>query len=391
MESKPGEGKRRWAAGFGRLPGWGKAAVALAAFAVLLFAVAAAMPLFAPAHRGDAGIPGYYAPQPQPAGEPAGLDSVRTASGLGKEALTGRSAAAFPPAAAIAGQQRSAYGSGTPRPQRGIEMQQGLAAELGATSLPSLETWNRQLILTASVALEVADVREAYQQIQIVAAGEGAVITAASLQAGAGAPTEVGSRGGYGRASVVLRMAQSRFFAVRQRLLGLAPELGGRVLRDDVSSQDVTEEYVDLKSRLRNWQSQETQLLQIMSRAQRIPDILAVRNQLAEVQQEIERLTGRLKFLENRVELSTITVEIYQKGKGPVTPTIASTWRNAGKSVAATWSRSLRDVVYLLGMIGVALTYLAPFAFLAAVAAMAIRTFRRRAQAAASPAKTLDS
>ena len=390
MESKPGEGKRRWAAGFGRLPGWGKAVVALAAFALLLFAVAAAMPLFAPAHRGDAGMPGYYAPQPQPAGELAGLDSVRTASGLGKEARTGHSAAALPPAAAIAGQQRSAYGSGTPRPQRSIEMQK-VAAELGATSLPSLETWNRQLILTASVALEVADVREAYQQIQIVAAGEGAVITAASLQAGAGAPTEVGSRGGYGRASVVLRMAQSRFFAVRQRLLGLAPELGGRVLRDDVSSQDVTEEYVDLKSRLRNWQSQETQLLEIMSRAQRIPDILAVRNQLAEVQQEIERLTGRLKFLENRVELSTITVEIYQKGKGPVTPTIASTWRNAGKSVAAMWSRSLRDVVYLLGMIGVALTYLAPFAFLAAVAWMAIRTFRRRAQAAASPAKTLDS
>ena len=374
MESKPAEGKRRWAAGFRRLPGWGKAAVALAAFAALLFAVAAAMPLFAPAHRGDAGIRGYSAPQPQLAGEPPGLDSVRTASGLGREARTGRLAAAFPPAA----------------PDRSLGMQK-VAAELGATSLPSLDTWNRQLILTASVALEVADVREAYQQIQIVAAGEGAVITAASLQAGAGAPTEVGSRGGYGRASVVLRMPQSRFFAVRQRLLGLAPELGGRVLRDDVSSQDVTEEYVDLKSRLRNWQSQETQLLEIMSRAQRIPDILAVRNQLAEVQQEIERLTGRLKFLENRVELSTITVEIYQKGKGPVTPTIASTWRNAGKSVAATWSRSLRDVVHLLGMIGVALTYLAPFAFLAVVAGMAIRTFRRRAQPAASPAKTLDS
>jgi len=267
-----------------------------------------------------------------------------------------------------------------------------------ANALPSLETWQRQLILTASLALEVADVREAYQSIQQVAAAEGGLITSASLQAATGGGPPAGriaprQRTAYGHATVVMRMPQSRFYAVRDRLLELAPEMGGRVLRDEISSQDVTEEYVDLKARLRNWQSQETQLLAIMGQARRISDILSVRNQLAEVQQEIERITGRLRFLENRVDLSTITVEIYQKGraKPPVKPTILSAWTGAGKTIAAASGKSLKDVVYVLGLMVAAVTYLVPFAIIIAVvwviARGAVRRLRGAAEVAARRAR----
>jgi len=236
----------------------------------------------------------------------------------------------------------------------------------------SLETWGRQLILNATLGLEVRDVRAAYDSIQSVAAAEGALITSANLQSSS-------SESGYSHAILVLRMPQSRFYALRQRLLRLAGDLKGKVLRDEVSSEDVTEQYVDLKARLRHWKSQEAQLLGIMSQARKISDILAVRDQLSAVQQEIERISGQLRFLESRVDLSTITVEVYQKGKGPVKPTIASVFKEAGKNISAAWMKAVQDVVGMVGWIVVAVTYLLPFAVIIAVAWGIVRAARRRA------------
>jgi len=346
MTDKPTVETRGYFARFRRLPAWKQAGLGVAAFVALVFVIAAVAPTFNPARRA--------------AGLSAGTVMFGGSASPERMSLVAEKAKGLAgPADAFSTTETSA-----------------------AAPLPALETWDRQLILNASLALEMRDVRAAYDRVQMVAAAEGALITAASLQAGSGGPREVASTGAYGHASLVLRMPQSRFYAVRQRLASLAPELGGKLLRDEVSSQDVTEEYVDLKARLRNWKSQEAQLLTIMSQARRIPDILAVRNQLSEVQQEIERVTGRLRFLENRVDLSTISVEIYQKGKGPLPPTIASTWRNAGKGVAAATMRSLRDTVGLLGAIAAALIYILPFALILAALWAIIRAARRKTQAA---------
>ena len=242
----------------------------------------------------------------------------------------------------------------------------------------SLETWGRQLILNATLSFEVKEVRAVYDNIQSAAAAEGALITSANLQSGRDGSEETG----YGSATLVLRMPQSRFYVVRQRLLSIAGELKGKVLQDQVSTQDVTEQFVDLRARLRHWKSQEVQLLAIMGQARKISDILAVRDQISGVQQEIERLSGQLRFLESRVDLSTITVNLYQKGKAPVKPTkpsIASTLRETGKQISAAWTKSLQDVVKVLGMIAIVATYLLPFVAIAAIVWLSVRSARKRA------------
>jgi hypothetical protein len=374
MEDEPvleGEGRL---SRFRRLPAWKKAALAAGAFVVLLFVAGAVLPVFM---RGQERA--SYMPSALSEMSGAGLN-VDMSKVTPERLEAARKSAEHARARLMEESRPSEFGlaRGAGRPATAV---QPLEAA-GVTPYPGLETWGRQLILNASLALEVPDVRAAYDRAQVVAASEGALITSASLQAGAGARTGAGTRGGYGHASLVLRMPQSRFYSVRRRLESLAPELGGKLLRDEISSEDVTEEYVDLKARQRHWQSQEAQLLEIMRQARRISDILAVRNQLSEVQQEIERITGRLRFLENRVDLSTITVEIYQKGKGPTPPTIASTWRKAGKAVAAAAMRSLRDTVYLFGVIVAALTYIIPFAVILALLWVIVRAARRKPQPA---------
>jgi hypothetical protein len=83
----------------------------------------------------------------------------------------------------------------------------------------------------------------------------------------------------------------------------------GEVRENHVSSQDVTEEYFDIEARIRNKQEEEKRLLKHLADSTgKLEDILSVERELSRVRGEIEQMQGRLRFLANRAELSTITI-----------------------------------------------------------------------------------
>ena len=83
----------------------------------------------------------------------------------------------------------------------------------------------------------------------------------------------------------------------------------GEVRENHVSSQDVTEEYFDIEARIRNKQEEEKRLLKHLADSTgKLEDILSVERELSRVRGEIEQMQGRLRFLTNRAELSTITI-----------------------------------------------------------------------------------
>jgi uncharacterized protein DUF4349 len=79
---------------------------------------------------------------------------------------------------------------------------------------------------------------------------------------------------------------------------------------DNVSGEDVTEEFIDLEAHIKTQRALELQFLEIMKQASKVADALEVQRQLADVRTEIEKLEGRKRFLENRASLSTITVNL---------------------------------------------------------------------------------
>ncbi len=82
---------------------------------------------------------------------------------------------------------------------------------------------------------------------------------------------------------------------------------------ESTNGQDVTEEYTDLESQLRNAHAQEAEYLNILKKAVTVDDILNVQSYLGQVRGEIESLQGRIKYLENQTGYSTISVSLSEE------------------------------------------------------------------------------
>ncbi len=104
--------------------------------------------------------------------------------------------------------------------------------------------------------------------------------------------------------TMTFRIPQEHFHAFLNDAEGLSVKVNNR----RVSGQDVTEEYVDLESRLKSKKAVEARLLEFMKEAQKTEDLLKISSDLAQVQEDIDQITGRKKFLENQTAYSTVTI-----------------------------------------------------------------------------------
>ncbi|MDX6535038.1 MAG: hypothetical protein QOF68_2782, partial [Gaiellales bacterium] len=108
-------------------------------------------------------------------------------------------------------------------------------------------------------------------------------------------------------AQVVVRVPANRFNDALKDLRRLG---GGTVRSEEISGQDVGQEFVDLEARERNLTAQQNVLLRLMDRAVTISDTIRVQNELSRVQGQIEQIRGRLIYLHDQADLSTISVSM---------------------------------------------------------------------------------
>jgi hypothetical protein len=154
---------------------------------------------------------------------------------------------------------------------------------------------DRMIIYNGYVYLEATNIDEAVMKIRSLAERYGGYVASSNRYT---YDEEV-------RAEIVIRVPKDKFHAAIQEI-----ESYGKVLNEGVTSEDITQQYIDLKARLSNLQHQEKRLLEILEIAKNVDEVLAIEKELERVRGEIERLQGQINYLERSVEMSIISISL---------------------------------------------------------------------------------
>ena len=100
-------------------------------------------------------------------------------------------------------------------------------------------------------------------------------------------------------------------------------EIASLVVRESTSGKDVTDQYTDLQSRLKNKQAEEQSIAKILEQSGKISDVLAVTKELARVRGEIEMLQGRIRLMDSQIDMATINVSLSEDPD----ITVVDSWR----------------------------------------------------------------
>jgi hypothetical protein len=155
-----------------------------------------------------------------------------------------------------------------------------------------------KIIKTASISLEVKDVPGAVETIKNIAIQKGGYISSTNVQNGYNDRLS---------GSVVIRIPQVEF---ENALAGV--KAIGKVKSSSTQGEDVTEEYVDLQAQKTSYQNQLAQYNEIMKKAVKVSDVIEIQQQIDRVQTQLNQLEGRLKYLNSRIDLSTITISLQE-------------------------------------------------------------------------------
>ena len=201
---------------------------------------------------------------------------------------------------------------------------------------------NQMVIYQADLQLRVKKFEQTVQAIEEIAGKYGGYIAESNV-------TKEGKEQLSG--SIKLRIPERHF----QDFLHAAEGQAVKVIQRNITGQDVTEEYVDLKARLKAKKDVEERLTSFMKKATKTEDLLKISTDLGAVQEEIESIEGKMKFLENQTSFSTVNISLYETKED--VPTIEkdklNTWERTKKQFMKSTNALLTAlsglVVFIIG------------------------------------------
>ena len=168
-------------------------------------------------------------------------------------------------------------------------------------------TIERMVIYNADMRIAVESPEDTMQAIIDMAEEAGGYVVSSNIFR-----TQT-DRGNTPRANLRVRVPAEKLNSIMEEIKALTPNPREDVLSENVTGQDVTAEYTDLESRLRNLEAAEQALVQLMEQARDPQDVLDVFGELTYYRGEIEIVKGRMRFLEESAALSALSVDIVAK------------------------------------------------------------------------------
>ena len=203
------------------------------------------------------------------------------------------------------------------------------------TNLTDTNTIKRKIIKRAQISIKVKDFLKAFDSIEEMVKSEGGFIADSSSY-----KSDLGNISG----EITIRVSPDKF----EKLVGKLNTLGD-VKSKSISGEDITKQYYDLELRLGTKNEMAKRLLELLrTRTNNVKDLLEVERELGRVREEIESIKGTLRYYDNLLGLSTITISLEEPV--PVSPAgnIWEPFKDMIRDALELFALSIRSLILFL-------------------------------------------
>jgi len=234
----------------------------------------------------------------------------------------------------------SSWAGAVPAPSAApMESFRGLAYDASsnvATGESSGTEIDRKIVKNGYMTLEVNDIAAAITGVAAMAEDLNGYVVSSNKSGDKDAT--------YGQ--ITIRVPSGSFDIAFDRLRHLAVN----VPNESTTSQDVTEQYTDLQAQLRNYEATEAQYLELLKKADKVEDMLAVQRELSNVRGQIEQVKGRIQYIERTSDMALITVDLQKvKPIGGTAWSVLETLKSAARGLVS-FGKVLADIVIWLAI-----------------------------------------
>ncbi|MFJ5261978.1 DUF4349 domain-containing protein [Streptomyces sp. NPDC088387] len=238
-----------------------------------------------------------------------------------------------------------------------------------APSAPKAPT--SHIIRTASLTVQVEDVPKTLREARTAVEGAGGYI---------GEETTTRDEDDAEYTEVALRVPVERYEKVVDDLEGVG---SGKLLERSTKAQDVTDQVVDVESRIQSQRASVTRIRELMDRAERLSDVVTLEGELSRRQADLEALLAQQSSLEDRTSLATINLTL---SESPVDEDAKDDDPGFGDALSGGWDAFVGMLRWILVAVGAVLPFLVAAALLLLVW---LRLVRPRLPRRAEPAPVM--
>lgn len=255
------------------------------------------------------------------------------------------------------------------------------ASGAGFSSQDVSNALNKKLMYKANIVMEIQDYGKAQSEVRnTVTLSGGYIVNFSETQSS-------NEKGG----TFIVKVPANGFSSFLNRLENIAHEN----LQRSIEGQDVTEEYVDLESRLKAKQVMEEQYVAFMKKATKTSDLVAFANELERIQSEIEQMKGRMRYIDQNVSYSTVEIRLYEMPEKKDDPKPSAMQAPLGQRVSEAFQGSI-DVItiivqWMIVILSGSLPVLVIAAFVLTILWLVRKSGQRKREEAAQKRKLLNN
>ena len=242
-------------------------------------------------------------------------------------------------------------------------------AALGNSANDDTIVTERKVIKNTDISIETEDYDKAFNEISTLAKKYGGYVVSGYTNN----DTDGNPDSGYLSIRVESGSMDTAVTEIRQL---------GDVKNENFYGEDVTSQYVDVESRLKQYRIQESRLLDLFDQATTVTDMITIESELTRVRSEIESLEGQIRYLTQVTDLSLINVDIIVPNHLSTSGTDFSDWHSFWQKLGASFVSGINFVAGIIANLIFVLGYILPIlivlAILLVIVWLIIRAVRKK-------------